>query len=96
MFERLLQILISKRFPPSATIIVDYINLLIRYIEQIGHPGILFRVSPGDKNASFPEGSLNDQAPLFTLADSLDSSLSVGFSLGPALALRILAEKTIK
>lgn len=96
IFTRVLQILTSNRIPPSATTKADHINLLTRNIAHISNPFILLKAGLDDVDESFREGNINDEAPLVALANSLDSSQGIKLDLAPLLALRLLAEVTIK
>lgn len=96
IFTRVLQILTSNQLPPSAITKADHINLLTRYIEHISNPFVLLKAGLKDVDESFREGNNNDEAPLVTLANSLDFKQDIKVDLGFLSAFRILTEVTIK
>jgi hypothetical protein len=95
IFDRVFRILISKELP-SSMVVVDKINLLTRLVEHISHPLVLLQ--PGLVNIEdvHHEDSSNKEAPLIVLADKLDNGQGTEVSIALLLALKHLAEATIK
>ncbi len=96
IFISILRILVSKRLPSSATVIVDHINLLTRLIERVSDPFILLREGQDDIVATYLESIPSAEAPLMSLGRSIDRSQGMELDFTPALALKLLSEVTIR
>lgn len=94
IFDRVLRILISNG-PLSSMVIVDSISLLTRFVEHISHPLVL--IKSGLENIEmYPEDGSNEEAPLVVLANKFDNDQGIDVSIALVLALKHLAEVTIK
>lgn len=96
IFRRVLQILISRKLPLSDTTMVDCINLLTTYVEHVSQPYILLNAGLHDVGESNHESNIIDEGPLIALANILDFGQGIKVNLAATLALKLLAEATIK
>lgn len=96
IFNRVLQILTYNQLPSSDTAIIDSMNLLTTYVEHVSQPFILLNAGLRDLNTSFREENVRSEVPLITFANILDSGHGMKSNLKAMLALKLLAEATIK
>lgn len=96
IFKNILRILNSKQLPQWNTTTVDCINLLTAYVEHISQPSILLNAGLRDVDESYYKGSITDDVPLITLANILDFGQGIKVNVAAMLALKLLAEVTIK
>ena len=96
IFNRVLRILSSKQLPPLNTMMVDCINLLTSYVQHISQPFVLLKASLHDIDESNREGDVTGKVPLITLANILDLDQGLRVKLAAMLALKFLAEVTLK
>lgn len=97
IFKRVLEVLTLENLPLSTSFLVNHINLLTRFIEKISHPFILLkRENTEEKNENYIKLNRGGESPLITLANRLDSDSCMELGIAPALALKVLAEVTLK